>query len=108
MTRMAETLTDQLDDVPEAINAWRSIVDEFGPDRATLESLEALYEKAERWFDLAETFETHLSLAEEPEERLALQVRLGDVRRTHQNDLAGALDAYRQAFDSGSRARSQP
>ena len=98
MTRMAETLTDKLDDVPEATLAWRTIVDEFGPDRPTLESLEALYEKAERWIDLAETFETHLSLAEEPEDRLALLVRLGDVRRAHQNDLGGALDAYRQAL----------
>ena len=98
MTRMAATLTEKLDDVPEATLAWRAIVDEFGPDRPTLEALEALYEKAERWIDLAETFEIHLSLADEPAERLALLVRLGDVRRAHQNDLGGALDAYRQAL----------
>ena len=33
-----------------------------------------------------------------PAERLALLVRLGDVRRLHQDDLPGALDAYRQAL----------
>ncbi|MCU0691106.1 MAG: tetratricopeptide repeat protein, partial [Polyangiaceae bacterium] len=98
MTRMAETLTSKLDDVPEATSAWRAIVDEFGPDRLTLEALEALYEKAERWIELAEALDTHLSLAEEPEARLALLVRLGDVRREHHNDLPGALDAYRQAL----------
>lgn len=98
MTKMAETLTNKLADVSEATLAWRAIVDEFGPDQSTLESLEVLYEKAARWIDLAETLESHLSLSEEPEERLALLVRLGDVRRAHQNDLSGALDAYRQAL----------
>jgi tetratricopeptide (TPR) repeat protein len=98
MTRMAVTLTDKLQDVAEATLAWRAIVDEFGPDRSTLEFLEALYAKAERWIDLAETLEIHLGLAEEPEARLALLVRLGDVRRAHLSDLGGALDAYRQAL----------
>ena len=37
----------------------------------------ALYEKAERWSDLAETLEVDLSLAEEVPDRLALLVRLG-------------------------------
>jgi len=98
MSRMAETLTDKLADVGEATLAWRAIMDEFGPDRSTLESLETLYEKAERWTDLSEALDTHFGLAEEPEERLALLVRLGDVRRDHLNDLGGALDAYRQAL----------
>jgi tetratricopeptide (TPR) repeat protein len=98
MTKAAETLAGKLDDVPEAINAWRSVLDEFGPERPTLAALEKLYEKAERWPDLAETLEVDLSLAEETADRLDLYARLGDVRRLHQNDLPGALDAYRQAL----------
>ena len=98
MTRIAETLTDKLNDVTEGINSWRAILDEFGPDRPTLQALERLYEKAERWVDLAETLESDLALTDEPADRLALLVRLGDVRRTHQGDLMGALDAYRQAL----------
>ncbi len=98
MVRAAETLTEKLADVPEAILAWRAVIDEFGPDAMTMKALERLYQAAERWTDLAEAIETHLTLVEEPTERLELLARLGDVRHTHQNDVAGALDAYRQAL----------
>ncbi|MBI5533423.1 MAG: tetratricopeptide repeat protein [Deltaproteobacteria bacterium] len=98
MIRIAQTLTEKLSDVTEGIASWRAILEEFGPDRPTLQALEALYEKAERWVDLAETLDADLNLAEEPADRLALLVRLGDVRRTHQDDLMGALEAYRQAL----------
>lgn len=98
MTRIAQTLTDKLDDVPESISAWRAILEEFGPERPVLQALETLYEKADRWVDLAETLDADLALAEEPNDRIALLVRLGDVRRTHQDDLLGALEAYRQAL----------
>jgi golgin subfamily B member 1 len=98
MTKTAETLADKIGDVPEAISAWRAVLDEFGPERATLAALEALYEKAERWADLADTLEVDLSLADDTESQLGLYARLGDVRRLHQSDLPGALDAYRKAL----------
>lgn len=98
MTKAAETLAARLADVPEAINAWRAVLDEFGPERPTLAALETLYELAERWSDLADTLDTDLSLAEETADKLDLYARLGDVRRLHQQDLPGALEAYRQAL----------
>jgi tetratricopeptide (TPR) repeat protein len=98
MVKAAETLADKIGDVPEAIAGWRAVLDGFGPEHATLAALEALYEKAERWTDLEETLEVDLSLAEETADRLGLYARLGDVRRLHQGNLSGALDAYRQAL----------
>ncbi|HEY4118588.1 MAG TPA: tetratricopeptide repeat protein [Byssovorax sp.] len=98
MTKAAETLADKIHDVGEAIVAWRAVLDEFGPERPTLAALESLYEKDERWGDLAETLDVDLSLADETADRLALFARLGDVRRLHRDDLPGALDAYRQAL----------
>ena len=98
MTKAAETLADKIGDVPEAITAWRAVLDELGPERPTLAALEALYEKAARWADLADTLEVDLSLAEDTESRLGLFARLGDVRRLHRSDLPGALEAYRQAL----------
>ena len=98
MTKAAETLADKIGDVPEAITAWRAVLDELGPERPTLAALETLYEKAERWSDLADTLEVDLSLADDVDSRLGLYARLGDVRRLHQSDLPGALDAYRQAL----------
>src|SRR5262245_34745484 len=98
MVRAAETLANKIESVDEAIAAWRAVLDEFGPERPTLGALETLYQKAGRWADLAETLDVDLSLAEETADRLDLFARLGDVRRLHQQDLPGALDAYRQAL----------
>ncbi len=98
MTRAAEVLAARLADVSEATLAWRAVLDEFGPERPTLAALEDLYELAERWADLAETLEVDLSLADEVADRLPLWTRLGDVRRLHQDDRPGALEAYREAL----------
>ena len=98
MTKAAETLAHKLADVPEAINAWRAVLDEFGPERAILAALETLYELAERWVDLAETLDVDLSLTTDTALRLDLLAQLGDVRRLHQDDAPGALEAYRQAL----------
>ncbi len=99
MVKAAETLAGPLDDAPEAISAWRAVLDAFGPERATLAALAALYEKTSRYADLAETLEVDLSLAEEPADRIALLARLGDTRRVFLADLPSAIDAYRQALE---------
>jgi golgin subfamily B member 1 len=98
MTKAAETLSSKLGDTQEAILSWRTVVDEFGPDRGTLAALAALYETAESWHDLGTTLETDLTLAGDDDARLALHARLGDVRRMYLEDLPGALEAYRQAL----------
>ena len=54
-----------LGDVAEAILAYRAVLDDFGADREVLGALAALYEKAERWPDLAETLEADLALADD-------------------------------------------
>ncbi len=98
LVRIAMTLGEKLSDVSEAILAYRTIIDDFGPDTGTLSSLATLYEVADRFQDLAETLEAELTLAETSEARLALLARLGDVRQARLKNLDGALDAYRQAL----------
>ena len=98
LVRIAKTLGEKLSDVSEAILAYRTIVDDFGPDTGTLSSLATLYEVADRFEDLAETLEAELTLAETKEARLSLLARLGSVRQVRLKNLEGALDAYRQAL----------
>lgn len=98
LVRIAGTQSDKLQDPPRAIESWRGVLDEFGPNVAVLEALERLYEQTERWDDLAEIYDAHLNIAENDADRLSLLARLGDLRREHQRDLDGALDAYRRAL----------
>ena len=98
LVRIATTLADKLTDVPDAILAYRTVVDDFGADRSSLASLATLYELADRWQDLADTLETELGLADAPGDKLALLARLGDVRQKRLGDVPGAIEAYRQAL----------
>jgi len=108
MTRAARTLADDLGDVPEAILAYRAVLDDFGAEATVLAALARLYEKAERWQDLAETLEAQLSIANDEGERVELTCSLGEVRRSRLEDTAGALEAFRQTLVlSPSHARSR-
>jgi tetratricopeptide (TPR) repeat protein len=98
MTKIAETLANELDDKAEAILAYRAVLEEFGPERTTLSALERLYEATQRYADLAETLDIDLGLSEEPAARIEVLARLGEVRRVHQEDWQGALEAFRQAL----------
>ena len=98
MVRTAQTLGDRLNDVPEAILAYRAVLDDFGADRDVLGALVKLYEKAEQWPDLAETLEADLALATADADRIALLTKLGDVRRKRLSETESAIDAYRQAL----------
>ncbi len=98
LVRTAQTLWRKLESVPEAIDAFQSLLTEFGLDGETLRSLEALYQSAERWDDLAETYERHIDAASSDAERLELLAKLGELKRDHLSDVPGALDVFRRAL----------
>jgi tetratricopeptide (TPR) repeat protein len=98
MTREAETLWKQLDSVPEAIDAYQALLSEFGPSREAFSALEALFAAAKRWEELADTYERHLELCDTDDERLEILAKLGDIKREHLADDAGAIEVYRRAL----------
>jgi tetratricopeptide (TPR) repeat protein len=90
--------TDALD----AIALYRAVLDEFGADGEIFAALARLYEQTEAWPELAEVLEDELALASVPtgqsEDRVALLMRLGDVRRTRLGAVNEAIDAYREVL----------
>ncbi len=98
LLRTASALADKLNDVPEAILAYRAAIDDFGPERPTLAALAKLYEVEGRWQDLAETLEADVELTNDPKELLGLFARLGVVRLEKLKDVPGAIEAHKQAL----------
>jgi tetratricopeptide (TPR) repeat protein len=105
LSRSAEILWRRLDAGLEAIDEYQTLLAEFGPSVAALEALEALYRSAERWDDLAETYNRHLDIAETDSTRLDLMGKLGDLERLQRGDVTAALDVYRRALAIDSRHR---
>ncbi|HEY3235290.1 MAG TPA: tetratricopeptide repeat protein, partial [Polyangiaceae bacterium] len=98
LMRAAEIYRTRLESVSEAIEAYQALIEQFGPDSESFRALEALFEAAERWDELGETFERHLDIVESDAERLDLLAKVGDLRRERLDDLDGALEAYRRAL----------
>lgn len=104
--RLAELYSGALDNPAQAIEAYRTLTEELGPDVPTLSALEVLLRKAERWDELADTYGLHLEHAPSSEERLDLLVMIGDLRKQQLSNPSGALEAYREvvSMDPGHRA----
>ena len=98
MVRVATTLSTQLDATSDSIDAWRVVLDEYGPDTEVLVALEGLYERAEQWHELSETYERHLDIVEADADRLELLAKLGSLKHRHLGDVEGALETYRRAL----------
>jgi golgin subfamily B member 1 len=98
LRRTAETLANDLNDVDGAITAYRTLLDDFGPDRTVLASLATLYEKSGAHRDLEESLEKQLDLATDANDRVSLLAMMGKLRIEKLETLEGGLEAYRDAL----------
>jgi tetratricopeptide (TPR) repeat protein len=100
----ASLLESEIGDADRAIDAYRSILAEWGDDEQdAYRALDALFEKRARWLDLAETLERRIDLGPSSDEELAtLKFRLARVLDQHETATADgdgrarALSLYRE------------
>lgn len=101
-SRLARHLADvqerHLNNPARAIESYQSILDETGPTTEVLAALVRLYDKAERWEELADVYERQADTLEDEVERLAALAHLGRLRSERLEDVPGALEAYRRAL----------
>ena len=92
--RVAELEETKREDVDAAINAHRDALMVDQSDLVATEALDRLFQRTERWDDLADHLRVRidqaLGLPEEPE----LKHRLGKLMIERQNDTVGAIDTY--------------
>jgi len=96
---MADIASSKLEDVGRAIDAWERLRDVDDTDTRALSALGALYEQTDRWSDYVDVHRRRAELSDSGEERLAIWLRIGEVRRVMLEDAEGAVDAYRYAMD---------
>lgn len=98
LRRSAETLANDLKDAPGAIAAYRTLLDDYGPERSVLSALAALYEKSGAHQELEESLEKQLELATDQNDRVSLLAMVGHLRIEKLETLSGGLEAYRDAL----------
>src|SRR5690606_27712490 len=64
-----------------------------------LVALDRLYERLERWSDLADNIGRQLTIADDPEEQTALMLRLAALRETRMSAVDAAIEIYREVLE---------
>jgi golgin subfamily B member 1 len=97
---IAKLWEEKLDDADQAIEAYRTIIIEYGDgERDAHNALDALYERQGRFEDFAHELEHRIDQGPESDEELAaLRYRLARVLETKLDDKPRALDLYREVL----------
>ncbi|HET8936086.1 MAG TPA: tetratricopeptide repeat protein, partial [Polyangiales bacterium] len=82
----------------DAIQAYRAVLDDDAENATAIAHLSSLFERTGQWSELLENLRLQISLAREPEERVRLHCRAGDVLLTRVFDIPEAIDNYREAL----------
>lgn len=95
---LADVQERHLGQLSAAIESYQSILDDVGPSYEVLSALERLYDKTQRWEELAGVLREQVDHVDDEVERLRALSELGQLCASKLNDVPGALDAYRRAL----------
>jgi tetratricopeptide (TPR) repeat protein len=95
---LGRVLNTNLGRVDEALDAFERASQASPRDLMVLGELERLYERAQRWRDLASVLERIALLTERPSERAVLLHRLGSLQEERVGDEDAAISAYGRAL----------
>ncbi|HGG57613.1 MAG TPA: tetratricopeptide repeat protein, partial [Nannocystis exedens] len=97
--RIAMIQDEQLGKPTEAITTFNEIIaDDYENERALL-ALDRLYFGQEMWIELSENLERQLTMAQEAEPLITLNLRLGELRLVRLEQPGLAVENYRRVFE---------
>ncbi len=97
--KMAQLDSEILNKPNEAIDLWYQVIDVLGDNLVSLQNLEVLFIRQERWADMAEVVERQLPLCtEDPALHIETYRKLGRVYRDKLEDNERSLDYWKQAL----------
>jgi tetratricopeptide (TPR) repeat protein len=98
--RTARIAEEHLGDDHRAVTATQRALEQVGDEPELLATLDRLHEKTQNWSSLGEVLERRVSSADDPQERIALLLRLGALRNQRFEDLRGAFAAYQEVVET--------
>ncbi|WP_176062964.1 tetratricopeptide repeat protein [Anaeromyxobacter diazotrophicus] len=105
LTARLAALRQQLGRDEEALALWREALGQDPRHEPALAALEGLYEKLERWPELAELLRARLAVTADRREAARMQEKLGALSAGRLGDGAGAVRAYLAVLDADPRHR---
>jgi len=95
---LADVEERHLGDISRAIESYQVLLEEGGADPSSYKALVRLFQKEERYDDLADVLARQADVVEDRADELAALALLGQVRSDHLGDALGAIESYRRAL----------
>lgn len=92
--RLARLYQEKIGNPAAAIDTWKALRAELGPDDESFDALAELLEADSRWEELAELLATAAASADKAPQRAELYCMLGDLHRDRTGDALRAVRAY--------------
>ncbi len=98
LLRIASIQEEMLQNSEEAISTYNEILGQDTEHLVALQSLDRLYEAGQQWHELGDTLTRQLLLCEDDGLRVFLLVRLAALRETKLEEVAAAIETYKQVL----------
>ena len=99
LAQVAQIHEELLEEPDQAIGVYKEVLELDPTSRLGLSSLDRLFEKQERWTDLADNIGRQLTLTSFPDEQTALQLRLATLRESRMGGAEAAIEIHREILD---------
>ncbi len=100
LLRVARVYEEELGQAEKAIATYRRVVEADAENRDAIYALDRLYQGAEMWMELADVLRREIRLAQNDQEIVSLQFRLGQLYEQNLKDVDNAIEVYREILVS--------
>ena len=98
VARISDLAAGPLEKPDEAIDLWKSVLADSPNNEDALEALDRLYERTDRWAELAALIEERMAVTSDPEKIADLSGRLGWVKGEKLGELEDAMKHWREVL----------
>ena len=96
---LGRILDEELGSYDEALGRYHEALELDSDNLGALDAVEQLYTRTGRWYDLLETLERKIALAEDDAGRIALIRRQASIHEEQLEDPQAAIDSYRSLLE---------
>ena len=99
LLRQAWILEEKLERVDDAIGRYVEVFDTEPEHQDAMLQLDRIFTNLERWGDLVENLRRQITVAEDEDQSIAFQFRMGQIYQFSMQDLPHAIEAYREILN---------
>ncbi|MGB1276132.1 MAG: tetratricopeptide repeat protein, partial [Nannocystaceae bacterium] len=99
LLRQARVQEEKLNNVDNAIARYLEVLDSDPEHREAIAALDRVFTHLERWPELVENLRRQMLTAEDEEQSIETQFRMGQIYQMSMGDLSHAIEAYREILN---------